>query len=69
MDSAAEPHESRGAHAREDFSGRATTKNWMKHTLAGSTIRHHRDRLSPRLHDYTHDQTTFNISRRKRGVY
>ena len=55
MDSAANRTESRGAHAREDFSDR-DDKNWMKHTLAwiddgGKTV----DRLSPgaRLH---HDQ-------------
>src|SRR4026209_1495527 len=33
MDSAANRTESRGAHAREDFSAR-DDKNWMKHTLA-----------------------------------
>jgi succinate dehydrogenase / fumarate reductase flavoprotein subunit len=33
MDSAVNRHESRGAHAREDFPAR-DDKNWMKHTLA-----------------------------------
>jgi succinate dehydrogenase / fumarate reductase flavoprotein subunit len=52
MDSAANRTESRGAHAREDFSAR-DDKNWMKHTLAwidqrGSTTIDYRP-----VHDYT----------------
>src|SRR6202020_204907 len=48
MDSAANRTESRGAHAREDFSAR-DDKNWMKHTLAwiddgGKTSIHYRPR-------------------------
>src|SRR5260221_1202806 len=40
MDSAVNRTESRGAHAREDFSAR-DDKNWMKHTLGGSGERGH----------------------------
>ena len=52
MDSAANRTESRGAHAREDFSAR-DDKNWMKHTLAwidhgGKTTIDYRP-----VHDYT----------------
>src|SRR5213075_1105819 len=52
MDSAANRTESRGAHAREDFSDR-DDKNWMKHTLAwiderGNTAIDYRP-----VHDYT----------------
>src|SRR5450432_2769963 len=52
MDSAANRSESRGAHAREDFSAR-DDKNWMKHTLAwigedGKTTIDYRP-----VHDYT----------------
>ncbi len=52
MDSAANRTESRGAHAREDFSER-DDKNWMKHTLAwiderGNTTINYRP-----VHDYT----------------
>ena len=52
MDSAANRTESRGAHAREDFSAR-DDKNWMKHTLAwiddrGTTSIDYRP-----VHDYT----------------
>jgi succinate dehydrogenase / fumarate reductase flavoprotein subunit len=52
MDSAANRTESRGAHAREDFSDR-DDKNWMKHTLAwldqgGKTNIDYRP-----VHDYT----------------
>jgi succinate dehydrogenase / fumarate reductase flavoprotein subunit len=52
MDSAANRTESRGAHAREDFSAR-DDKNWMKHTLAwidggGKTRIEYRP-----VHDYT----------------
>ena len=52
MDSAANRTESRGAHAREDFSAR-DDKNWMKHTLAwidgqGKTAIDYRP-----VHDYT----------------
>src|SRR5206468_3704265 len=52
MDSAANRTESRGAHAREDFSAR-DDKNWMKHTLAwidqgGNTTIDYRP-----VHDYT----------------
>ena len=52
MDSAANRTESRGAHAREDFSER-DDKNWMKHTLAwldkgGNTTIDYRP-----VHDYT----------------
>src|SRR5215218_3773301 len=52
MDSAANRSESRGAHAREDFSER-DDKNWMKHTLAwiderGVTTIDYRP-----VHDYT----------------
>ena len=52
MDSAANRTESRGAHAREDFSAR-DDKNWMKHTLAwigqkGDTAIDYRP-----VHDYT----------------
>jgi succinate dehydrogenase / fumarate reductase flavoprotein subunit len=52
MDSAANRTESRGAHAREDFSDR-DDKNWMKHTLAwidggGKTTIDYRP-----VHDYT----------------
>src|ERR1700686_1643396 len=52
MDSAANRSESRGAHAREDFSAR-DDKNWMKHTLAwidggGKTSIDYRP-----VHDYT----------------
>jgi succinate dehydrogenase / fumarate reductase flavoprotein subunit len=52
MDSAANRTESRGAHAREDFSAR-DDKNWMKHTLAwidqgGETTLDYRP-----VHDYT----------------
>src|SRR3954451_7718744 len=52
MDSAANRSESRGAHAREDFSER-DDKNWMKHTLAwvderGTTTIDYRP-----VHDYT----------------
>src|SRR5215471_5434833 len=52
MDSAANRTESRGAHAREDFSER-DDKNWMKHTLAwidqgGKTSIDYRP-----VHDYT----------------
>src|SRR6267154_862768 len=52
MDSAANPTESRGAHAREDFAAR-DDKNWMKHTLAwiderGATTIDYRP-----VHDYT----------------
>jgi succinate dehydrogenase / fumarate reductase flavoprotein subunit len=52
MDSAANRTESRGAHAREDFSAR-DDKNWMKHTLAwideqGKTAIEYRP-----VHDYT----------------
>jgi succinate dehydrogenase flavoprotein subunit len=52
MDSAANRTESRGAHAREDFSAR-DDKNWMKHTLAwidqgGTTTIDYRP-----VHDYT----------------
>jgi succinate dehydrogenase / fumarate reductase, flavoprotein subunit len=52
MDSAANRTESRGAHAREDFSAR-DDKNWMKHTLAwldqgGKTSIDYRP-----VHDYT----------------
>jgi succinate dehydrogenase / fumarate reductase flavoprotein subunit len=52
MDSAANRTESRGAHAREDFSTR-DDKNWMKHTLAwiddgGKTAIDYRP-----VHDYT----------------
>ena len=52
MDSAANRTESRGAHAREDFSER-DDKNWMKHTLAwidkgGKTTIDYRP-----VHDYT----------------
>jgi succinate dehydrogenase / fumarate reductase flavoprotein subunit len=52
MDSAANRTESRGAHAREDFSTR-DDKNWMKHTLAwidggGKTSIDYRP-----VHDYT----------------
>ncbi|HEY0327500.1 MAG TPA: succinate dehydrogenase flavoprotein subunit [Rhodopseudomonas sp.] len=52
MDSAANRTESRGAHAREDFSAR-DDKNWMKHTLAwmdhsGETTIDYRP-----VHDYT----------------
>ncbi|MGN6310999.1 MAG: succinate dehydrogenase flavoprotein subunit [Xanthobacteraceae bacterium] len=52
MDSAANRTESRGAHAREDFSAR-DDQNWMKHTLAwlddrGTTTIDYRP-----VHDYT----------------
>jgi succinate dehydrogenase / fumarate reductase flavoprotein subunit len=52
MDSAANRTESRGAHAREDFSAR-DDKNWMKHTLSwidqgGETTLDYRP-----VHDYT----------------
>jgi succinate dehydrogenase / fumarate reductase flavoprotein subunit len=52
MDSAANRTESRGAHAREDFSAR-DDKDWMKHTLAwiddrGNTTINYRP-----VHDYT----------------
>jgi succinate dehydrogenase / fumarate reductase flavoprotein subunit len=52
MDSAANRTESRGAHAREDFSAR-DDQNWMKHTLAwiderGNTTINYRP-----VHDYT----------------
>src|SRR3954454_2576260 len=52
MDSAANRTESRGAHAREDFTAR-DDKNWMKHTLAwiderGTTTIDYRP-----VHDYT----------------
>jgi succinate dehydrogenase / fumarate reductase flavoprotein subunit len=52
MDSAANRTESRGAHAREDFTER-DDKNWMKHTLAwiderGNTTIDYRP-----VHDYT----------------
>jgi succinate dehydrogenase / fumarate reductase flavoprotein subunit len=52
MDSAANRTESRGAHAREDFSAR-DDQNWMKHTLAwiddkGSTAIDYRP-----VHSYT----------------
>jgi succinate dehydrogenase / fumarate reductase flavoprotein subunit len=52
MDSASNRTESRGAHAREDFSAR-DDKNWMKHTLAwidpkGDTAIDYRP-----VHDYT----------------
>lgn len=55
MNSAANRTESRGAHAREDFSER-DDKNWMKHTLApAGRSRQGQDRVPPRsrLH---HDQ-------------
>ena len=52
MDSAANRTESRGAHAREDFSAR-DDQNWMKHTLAwldgrGNTVIDYRP-----VHNYT----------------
>ena len=51
VDGAANRHESRGAHAREDFSDR-DDENWMKHTLAwwadGETKLDYRP-----VHDYT----------------
>src|SRR5215210_6992420 len=53
MDSAANRTESRGAHAREDFSER-DDKNWMKHTLAWIDDTSHRVTIDYRpVHTYT----------------
>jgi succinate dehydrogenase / fumarate reductase flavoprotein subunit len=52
MDSAANRTESRGAHAREDFSER-DDKNWMKHTLAWLDGKGNTDIQYRPVHDYT----------------
>jgi succinate dehydrogenase / fumarate reductase flavoprotein subunit len=53
MEGAANRQESRGAHAREDFSER-DDKNWMKHTLAWLDDTSHRVTLDYRpVHTYT----------------
>jgi succinate dehydrogenase / fumarate reductase flavoprotein subunit len=53
MESAANRTESRGAHAREDFSER-DDKNWMKHTLAWIDETSHRVTIDYRpVHTYT----------------
>jgi succinate dehydrogenase / fumarate reductase, flavoprotein subunit len=52
MDSAANRTESRGAHAREDFSER-DDKNWMKHTLAWLDERGNSTINYRPVHDYT----------------
>src|SRR6476646_10042626 len=52
MDSAANRTESRGAHAREDFSAR-DDKNWMKHTLAWIDQRGNTSIDYRPVHDYT----------------
>jgi succinate dehydrogenase / fumarate reductase, flavoprotein subunit len=52
MDSAANRTESRGAHAREDFTAR-DDKNWMKHTLAWIDERGNTSIDYRPVHDYT----------------
>ena len=52
MDSAANRTESRGAHAREDFSARDDV-NWMKHTLAWLDADGKTDIKYRPVHDYT----------------
>src|SRR4029077_450320 len=52
MDSAAHRTESRGAHARKDFSER-DDKNWMKHTLAWLDERGNVTIDYRPVHDYT----------------
>jgi succinate dehydrogenase / fumarate reductase flavoprotein subunit len=52
MDSAANRTESRGAHAREDFSER-NDKDWMKHTLAWLDERGNTTIKYRPVHDYT----------------
>jgi succinate dehydrogenase / fumarate reductase flavoprotein subunit len=53
MEGAANRQESRGAHAREDFSDR-DDKNWMKHTLAWLDDTSHRVTIDYRpVHTYT----------------
>ena len=52
MDSAANRTESRGAHAREDFSAR-DDKNWMKHTLAWITDKGNTTIDFRPVHNYT----------------
>ena len=53
MDSALNRHESRGAHAREDFPARDDA-NWMKHTLAWADVDKREVRIDYRpVHTYT----------------
>ncbi len=53
MESAVNRHESRGAHAREDFPSRDDI-NWMKHTLAWVDVDRHEVKLDYRpVHTYT----------------